>query len=58
MRYLALIALLVVAAPARGQDTWTCTQIGNMITCQGYVNGRWTVCNTTRIGNYTSTTCY
>lgn len=57
MRYL-LLALAIFAAPALGQDSWTCTQMGNQITCQGFQNGRWVTCVTTRIGNQTNTQCY
>jgi len=54
-----IIALAMFAAPALAQqDSWTCTQTGNVITCQGFQNGRWVVCQTTRIGNQTNTQCW
>jgi hypothetical protein len=53
-----IIALAFFAAPALGQDSWTCTQTGNVVTCQGFQNGRWVVCQTTRIGNQTNTQCW
>lgn len=55
---IVIIAFALFAAPAMGQDTWTCTQMGNIITCQGFQNGRWVVCQTTRIGNQTNTQCF
>jgi hypothetical protein len=58
MRTIITLALLLQAAVALGQDSWTCTTIGNVITCQGFQNGRWVTCQTTRIGNQTNTQCW
>jgi hypothetical protein len=55
---LLLLTLALFAAPANAMDTWTCTQTGNTVTCQGFQNGRWVVCQTTRVGNQTSTQCW
>jgi hypothetical protein len=53
-----LLLLALFSSQCMSQDTWTCTRIGNMIVCEGYQNGRWVTCQTTRIGNQTQTQCF
>ena len=58
MRTIITIALLLQAAVALGQDSWSCTTNGNVTTCQGMRDGRWVICQTTRTGNQSFTQCF